>query len=229
MLDKLDYYDVLSILVPGALGSYWLAICFPQTTAAVENVRLPESIDVIAYIALSVFIGHLIQTLSSFVEPFLERTWSGRPSDRALQNGLGDRYLPADAARRIREKLALTVGQGASDRSLFLWAMRRAQTSPFSRVQLFNSLYAYHQALLILVGIGIALWLTSIPWGAANAWSGSVRIIVAVVLLALLTLVWGRTKQRALYYVREVLLVTEQMIDDGAIDSTSSAPTSRKD
>lgn len=223
MIDKLDYYDVLSILVPGALGGYWLAICFPQTTAAVGNVRLPESIDVIAYIALSVFIGHLIQALSSLVEPFLEWTWGGRPSDRALQNGIGDRYLPADAAHRIREKLALIVGRGASDRSLFLWAMRRSQTSPYSRVQLFNSLYAYHRALLILVGIGVALWLASARWGAADAWSESVRITVLVILLALLVLVWGRTKQRAFHYVREVLLVTEQMIDDGVTDSTSAS------
>lgn len=55
----------------------------------------------------------------------------------------------------------------------------------------------------------------SISSGAASAWPGGLKVGVVLLLLGLLVLVWHRTRRRAYYYVREVLLCAERIIDEG--------------
>ncbi len=91
--------------------------------------------------------------------------------------------------------------------------MHRANAAPGSRSQAFNSLYAYHRALLFVLVAGIALLVASMTWGAAQTWPTARSLVLLVVFAALLVLVWYRSKQRALYYVREVLGVAEREVD----------------
>jgi hypothetical protein len=213
VIDKLDYYDILGIVIPGTLAAYWIPICFPQVVEIAAGADLPEPIDIISFVALAFFLGHILQGVAGAIEPVLFWSWRGRPSDRALRDGLGDWYLPKDAGQRIRGKLAAVVGAGASDRSLFLRAMGLANGFPGGRAQAFNSLYAYFRSVVVLLLVGIGLLLASARWGAAARWPVAWVIVILVVLVVLLALVWFRAKQRALYYVREVLCVAEQAID----------------
>lgn len=213
MIDKLDYYDILGIIIPGTLAAYWIPICFPQVVQIAVGADLPEPIDVFAFVALAFFLGHILQGVAGVIEPVLFWSWGGRPSDRAIRDGLGDWYLPKDAGLRIRAKLMTTVNGGASDRSLFLRAMTFANAVPGSRAQAFNSLYAYFRSIIVLLLFGIGLLLTSMKWGAAARWPVAWAIVILVALIVLLALVWFRAKQRAMYYVREVLFVAERSID----------------
>ncbi|HUT60204.1 MAG TPA: hypothetical protein VNA25_20350 [Phycisphaerae bacterium] len=213
MLEKLDYYDALGVLVPGSLATCWVWICFPSLTGLVPSNGLPTPLQVVASLALVVLIGHIIQTLGSLLEPCIYRTWRGRPSDRALLEGLGDRYLPRDSAVRIRAKLAQAVGEDSCHRSLFLRAMQLAESAGDARVQRFNSLYAYHRGLLILALIAFVLLVFSLQWGAAATWACAWKCVGVVAVLAILVLTWHRAKQRAYYYVREVLLTAERVLD----------------
>jgi hypothetical protein len=224
MSEKLDHYDLLGILVPGLLLICWIPICFPDTTQLASSLRFAEAFTVVICTAIAVFLGHLIQAVASLVEPTLYRTWGGRPSDRALAGTLV-KYLPKDAAERIKIRLVEVVGGAPSERSLFLHAMQVSDGASVGRVARFNSLYAYHRALLVLIAFNLLLFLASMLWGAANRWSWPQCVGVLSVLLLLLILFWNRTRQRACYYAREVLLTAERIHRDSA---TSAARTTKE-
>lgn len=141
------------------------------------------------------------------------KSWGGRPSGAAMSGVLGSRYLPTDSSDRIRGKLRNAVSPDASDRSLFLYAMALAEADSGSRSGSFNGAYAYHRALLVssmlLLGIGVA----SARYGALRHFSAGVQLALSAVAVALIVLLWHRCRQRAFYYVREVLLTAERLLD----------------
>jgi hypothetical protein len=223
LTEKFDFYDILGIFVPGVLALCLLVIAFPDIVTLAPNVAFPEAFLVLALTAAALFLGQLIQSLSSLLEPLLNWTWGGSASNRALTTGLGDRYLPRETGKRIREKLSGRVGSGASNRSLFLFAMQLAETSTNPRVGKFNGLYAYHRALCILMLVATILGLGSMKWGGAAFWPTSTKTTVLSVEILLLVLTWYRAKQRGFYYVREVLFSAERTID-GIPAAPATAP-----
>jgi hypothetical protein len=216
MMEKLDYYDILTVIIPGTLLVIWIPICFPALSALVSTVNFPEAFEVIALTALAIFFGQIVQALASMIEPLIYKTWGGRPSDKALTEGL-ERYLPKDSATRIRGKLVTAVGKDTSDMSLFLFAMQLCTGASVSRVSQFNSLYAYHRSLFVLIVLAIGLLVASVVWGAASLWTLGGQLSVLIAFAMLLVLIWYRTKQRASYYVREVLLTAERVLEERRI------------
>jgi ABC-type multidrug transport system fused ATPase/permease subunit len=215
MIEKFEFYDVLGILVPGILAICFSIACFPALTHLTSGLGFPDSFALLALLALAIFLGNVIQAVSSLLEPLLYATWGGRPSERALVHGLGERYLPRDAAKRIRGKLITKFGENASNRSLFLSALNLSEgASP--RVGKFNGLFAYHRALLTLELIFLLTFLTSMWWGAAATLSQSTNWTLVAVAFALVLLTWHRTRQRAYYYVREVLFSAERVLEGKA-------------
>jgi hypothetical protein len=81
MVEKLEIYDLVGIAVPGVLVVAAIPLAFPSIAAQVATVKFPDGFALLALSALSVFIGYLIQTLASLVEPILFKTWGGRPSE----------------------------------------------------------------------------------------------------------------------------------------------------
>jgi hypothetical protein len=218
--DKFELYDVLAMLVPGTLLVALLPIVFPTLALRADAAKFPEGFAVFCLVALAILFGLLVQAISSLVEPVFDWTIGGRPSERALKDGLGDRYFPARTAARIRAKLAARVGPDSENRSLFLFAMQKAETSENSRVSKFNGLYAFHRGILTLTLLAILLLVLSMFWGGAVDWSLYEKSATFTGVLALLLLFWNRTRQRAYYYIREVLLTAERIVD-----SQSAAPT----
>jgi hypothetical protein len=226
MSEKLELYDILGIVVPGALLVYVIPMCFRAPTELRSATGFPDAFLVIVLTALAVFAGHLIQALGSGLEPVLYWTWGGKPSNAALTRGLGERYLPADAADRIKRKLQAAVGPDQPATSLFLSAMQLAEGAVGSRASRFNALYAYHRALLVLTGLAMILLGAAMEWGALAPWSRETKALLLLANALLLVLLWYRAKQRSLYYVREVLLTAERIIDDRTASSSSTVTTS---
>ena len=220
MTDKLEFYDILGTVVPRALLVYLVPVLFRAPKGFHAAVQFPDAFLVIALTALAIFAGHLVQGLGSSIEPILYWTWGGKPSDTALTRGLGPRYLPAEAADRIRRKLQAAVGADQSSTSLFLFAMQRAEGAPGSRASRFNALYAYHRGLFVLAGIAILLLASAMEWGALTSFSLEAKVSVLVANAALLLLLWYRVKQRAFYYVREVMLTAERVLEDRTTSSS---------
>lgn len=212
MTEKFDYYDTLSFFVLGMLLLGWIVICFPSLVQLGSSANFPSAFATLLLMALSLFLGQNIQAIASIIEPVIYWTWGGRPSDNALNKGIKG-YLPEETAIRIKKKIEKSIGEQTEAHSLFLFAMQHSDSSGIGRSRQFNSLYAYHRGLLVLVLISGLILLCSMKWGSAASlgiWQ-NVAALISVILWALLF--WYRAKQRAFYYVREVLLTAEHILD----------------
>lgn len=215
MAEKMDFYEVMGVLVPGSLLVLLLPTVFPGLAVALNAAVFPEAFKVIALTALAIFVGQVVLALGSLVEPLLFRTFGGRPSDLVFSHGLKGYVLP-DAATRIKARLTDACGEEVTDHSLFHYAAHLAGTAKESRVPRFNALYAYHRSLVVLLVVALIALGVSAVWGAASALT-VVQLTLAVLGLALLLwLFWYRTRQRACYYVRDVLLTAERVLIERA-------------
>jgi hypothetical protein len=226
MNEKISIYDLLATLVPGTLVLGLLAVVAPDTAAGFKRLNLPDAFAVIVLVALAIFAGNMVQALASLVEKPLYFTWLWkrdlRPSEYCLEHGLGG-YLPKDSAARIKGKLAAVLGAKAQDRSLFLYAMQLAESATNQRVTVFNALFAYHRALFMFAVIGVVVSGSVLLGAGSVKWSLGLRWGILVTSVLVTALLWNRTKQRAFYYVREVLLTAERVIDQKAAAPTVAA------
>lgn len=223
MSEKLELYDILSSLILGILAIVWVPICFP-VLLTVKGPKYPDAFLAIVLVAAGVFTGQLIQALASMLEPLLFWAMDGRPSDQALAGKLSDRYFAKSEAERIKAKILTAMGGSEQTKgAIFRFAMQRSDAAGIGRAARFNSLYAYHRGLLVLVVLATITLFLSMKWGAAASWPLSLRWVSGVIALLLLLLFWNRTKQRGIYYAREVLLTAERVIDEKII-TTSKPP-----
>jgi hypothetical protein len=72
------------------------------------TLKMGDASNTIAFSAVAVFIGQLVQALASLPEPFLSKTWKGKSSTLALTTGLSERYTSRGGA----EINAATVVEG---------------------------------------------------------------------------------------------------------------------
>lgn len=213
--DQFSLYETLGVLVPGTLLIYSLLILFPDLKAVVATSN--SAINAGAFAAVAIFAGQMVQALASFSEPLLFKLWGGRPSEQALHKGLGLRYLPQPSATRLRNKLSAAVNRPDSQaQDLFLYAMRRASTAAASRVETFNAQFAYHRSLVTLGVLLLALVLISRWRGALSLISRGMFWTCLIGDLMVLVVLFIRTRQRAFYYVREVLFTAEHVLDGEA-------------
>ena len=211
MTDKLNYYDILGQLIPGILLLVWVDFCIPEIRDVAAARPFPDGFVVLALTAAALFLGQVLQALSSLVEPGIYKTWGGRPSDKALESGVPS-YVPLDTASRIKGKLQAACGEESSARSLFIFAMQQAESAENSRVPRFNSVYAYHRNILTLAVLSLLLFWTAQLLDLRPGLSGTTVGVVTGGGVGLVVLLWHRTRQRANYYVREILLTAERSL-----------------
>lgn len=209
MTDKLDPYDVLTKLVLGILLVCAILVTFPAISM-MPGSKIPTAFATLALVATALFTGEVLQAISSMTQGILYFTFGGRPSDGVLDNGLKG-YVSPSAANRVRGKLAAIVGADAPERDLFQYAMQLSQST--GRVAKFNAQYGYHRGMLTMVFLWLLLFLGSIRYGAAIAYSKEVHWTVIFGLVVLIGLLWYRAKQWACYYTKEVVYTAEQLID----------------
>ncbi|HMA93725.1 MAG TPA: hypothetical protein VKP30_13635, partial [Polyangiaceae bacterium] len=148
MIDRLDLYDVLSAIVPGAVLVTGAATLFSNLKSPFIASGLPSEFAFVALVSGAMIAGQVVQTVGSALEPLLFRLFGGRPSDLAISGRLAARYLPDDASKRIVEKLRIRCGRSdASDHGLFLYAMNTAECSSNSKVRTFNAQFGHLRAL----------------------------------------------------------------------------------
>jgi len=115
----------------------FLPFCFPAILAIGAMPHFPDAFWVVALTVLAVFLGQILQAISSLLEPVLFWSWGGRPSDRALTKGLKG-YLPKDAANAIKQ--TLDTAARSNGHGTFLFAMQKADSSERTRTPRFNAL-----------------------------------------------------------------------------------------
>lgn len=179
-------YDILSSLIPG-----FLAILVGLNAF---DLKFDKDM-VVAYTAIAFLLGYLMNTISSWLEDFYFLTWGGKPSDRLLE---GKGIWKVKFYHQVKTKSLLLTdcsNPNAKNDELFFVAMRYANGSKDTRVDDFNALYAFSRSLLTTVFIGTIILL----FENFKDWRYYVTLIPS------LLIVWLRCKQRAYYYVREVL------------------------
>jgi len=185
------FYDILSSLVPG----------FLLLLAILEFFNLSfEKDQIVPYTAIAFLLGFLVNTISSWLEDIYYFTWQGKPSD-CLLNGKDIWKVKFYQSQKVKDLLKTeTIEPNPSNDELFSIAMRYANQKD-SRVEDFNSSYAFSRSLLtcVLIG-GIFLLIRNF-----NDWKFYLMIVPTMII------VWLRCKQRGYYYAREVLSVYLKM------------------
>lgn len=181
-------YDIFSSLIPGFLVVLML----------LNLLKLQyDSSLVVVYTAISFLLGFIMNTISSWMEDFYFWTWGGKPSKKLL-NGKDIwkvRFYHGSKAKSLL--LTDSNNPQASTDELFAIAMRFANGSKDTRIEDFNSIYAFSRTLFTTLLIGTIVLLIE----HYDNWR------YYAILLPSLFVLWLRCKQRAYYYVREVLNV----------------------
>ena len=204
MTSKLNYYDVLAVLLPGVLVLAVVVLMQPDAFKEWKNL-LPASLVTLLFTGLALVAGQIVHGIGSLIEPLLFATWGGRPSDRLLA-GRGRGYLPAATGTRIRMKLEKKLEPSKPEpHELFLFALTLAGGEK-GRVGIFNSLYAHHRSLFVASLAAAVLLLFSTP---PKAFAELQDWLLGLAITGTL-LFWWRARARGYYFAREVLLAAEK-------------------
>lgn len=181
-------YDIFSSLVPGFLMllglQYFFQISFDRDY-------------IIGYTAIAFLLGYILNTLGSWMEDIYFFSWGGNPSSKLLQGKSIWKVRMFDYTQ-IRQHLSeKTTSVNPSEEELFSIAMRSVIGQKDTRIDDFNSIYAFSRTLLTTVLISGIL----ILFKHYTDWKYYVSVIPAILIL------WLRCKQRAYYYAKEVLSV----------------------
>jgi hypothetical protein len=221
MLERLNLYDILATIVPGTVLVTVVAALFPSVARPFHGIGFPDEFALVALLAAAMGAGLSVQTVGSMLEGRFFKLFGGMPSDLAFAGRLGDRYLPRDAATRIKATLQKRCGPTAKPRALFLHAMSIAESSADSKAAAFNAQYGQLRAVFTLFLLILVLLGSSRLWGAVAAWRATSFWTIEG-LTALLTVLFAwRTWQRGAYYVREVLLTAQRLLAEPAVSSAS--------
>lgn len=181
-------YDILSSLIPGFL--------ILIITLYIIDIKFDKDL-VVPYTAVAFLIGYLVNTISSWAEDIYYFSWKGKPSNRLLK-GKGIWKVKFYQHTEIVELLKKeTNNQHPSNDELFNIAMRFANGTKDTRVDDFNSSYAFSRSLLTCVLISFVL----LGYKEYDNWE------FYLISFPILFVFWLRCKQRAYYYAKEVLNV----------------------
>ena len=210
MLEKIEIYDAITSLLHGTVFIIVSFVLFPQLMNVISPLEVSQIVTSIGFISIAFFVGQIIISVSSLMQPFLFWTWGGMPSKQAFDGKLSDKYLPSDMIQLARAALQKLSQTKLSDTALFCKAMSIARKAEGSLSECHNQMYAYNRAAFCNLILISGLFAMSCLYGICKSF-GSGRIIsIATGFFLLLLLHWYRAKQRAFYYVREVLVVAER-------------------
>lgn len=215
MLEKIDIYDVVTSLLHGTLFLVAGLVLFPQIAKVSHPLGSSEFLSSIAFISIAYFVGQVITSLSSMIQPFLFLTWGGMPSKLAFQGSIPDKYLSCDMAELARSTIQKTASMPLSDAAIFSKATGIARKAEGSLVERHNRMYAYNRAAFCNLLLISSLFALSCRYGLCKSYSFLQIVGMAIGFLLLLLLHWYRAKQRAFYFVREILVVAERELSGG--------------
>lgn len=215
MVEKIDLYDITTAMLHGVLFLAYTFFLFPQIIVEMKGVELPEVVIVIVFIAITYFCGQVLSAIASMMQRFLDWSWGGKPSDIVMDKRDGCGYISCSAIDRAITMLKNNCGGDTSNRSLFNAAIVIARSSASSLTERHNRMYAYYRVCFVNLLLCIVSFFLSCSCGRGHGMAWSTRIVSVLTLLLLITLHWIRAKQRAFYFVREVLFVATRELTKG--------------
>ena len=183
---RFKFYDVLSHLIPGFI--VYLVYLEITEQKFDKDFAIPAT-------AIAFVIGYFVNTISSWLEGFYYWTWNGKPSNRLLDGKDIPKVRFYSHQIAIDRLLKETSSENPSNDELFNIAMRYATSEPNSRVEDFNSNYAFSRIILT----------TSLIASIALIYSFFDQIEFYIISITVISVSWLRCKQRGYYFAREVL------------------------
>lgn len=215
MLEKLELHDVVTALLHGTLLMGATVVLFPEVVACARIPEFPEGIPTLLFLFAAYFLGQVLVALSSFGQDFLYCTWGGKPSDQVFDGAFPEKYLSSDSIKSAKRALQKICGNDCAGKALFSKAKGIARKAEGSLSERQNQMYSYNRVCLATLFVVAGLFAMSCRWGRCASMTCGTRFMVWCALLGLLWLHWYRAKQRAFYYVSEVLRVAEREISRG--------------
>jgi hypothetical protein len=216
MIEKFDIYDAVTSLLQGTIFFSACLVLFPQTMKIVGPLGDSEIVLTLMSVSIAYFIGQVVVSISSMIQPFLFWSWGGKPSKLAFEGKLPEKYISVDMVELARTALKKSSSLELSDAALFNKAMSIARKADGSLSERHNQMYAYNRASFCNLLLILGLFAMSCNYGLCKNLSIIHIFGIVIGFLLLLLLHWYRTKQRAFYYVREVLIVAERELSRGA-------------
>ena len=211
MNDKYSYYDFLANIIPGLLVLAVLIWLFNVLKISFEF----ETADILGVgigLAVAYSFGHVIQAISSFLQPIYYYLWGGMPSDNLLSgksNMLGE--YRSQIVRQLKDGLGIESSESATSeyKEVFSRAMAVVNSEKIGRVEAFNASYAFHRALLtstwILSSVLTIILILAYLNGLSLNENGSAIAIVMILGWASVIIEFFRTRQRGYYFAKEVI------------------------
>lgn len=210
MLEHFDLYDITTSLLHGVLILAALLFLFPQLNETLNLLSLPESLSVIIFISIAYVTGQIITIISSLSENLLFITFGGKPSDKVFIGKFPVEHLPMGIVSSAKEKLQKSLGGTSSDSALFLKAASIARKAEGSWSEIHNRMYAFNRSAIITYLAILSLFIISCFYGRFVSYTCCQKFWIVIGFIIVILLHWKRAKQRALYYVREVIIVSER-------------------
>lgn len=181
---KFSAYDILSALVPGFVILFTL----------IHVGFIPFNKDILVlYTGIAFLIGYFVNTFSSWIEDLLFWTWGGKPSVRILEGQQIWKvkfFAFEEAKRKLREQ---SESANPKNEELFYIALRDATGN--EKVNAMNTSYIFSRVILVTIIICVCLYMIS----------GFITLSTVSLSVFFIFVAWLRCKQRAYYFVREVL------------------------
>ena len=215
MIEKFDIYDVMTSLLHGTLFLAATFVLFPQVISVERPLEVSEILLSIIFISIAYFLGQVITSISSIIQPLLFWTWGGMPSTVVFSGHFPEKYLSSDFINLAKNALQKSAAVKLSDAALFSKAMGIARKAEGSLSERHNQMYAYNRTALTNLILMFGLLVISCSCGLCRNFSAGKIVAISAVLGLLLILHWYRAKQRAFYYVREVVVVAERELSGG--------------
>ncbi len=179
-------YDILSTLIPGFL----VLFVFKETF----EYRYDKDL-IVGYAVCAFIVGYFLNALSGWLEPIYFWTMRGKPSNRLL-DGHSDWKVKFYESERAKKFLVKESGKpDATNEELFAIAMRNVHGTKDTRIDDFNSMYAFSPVVLTsaLLSTGLLAKQYYFDWR------------FYLIAMAFIIASWVRFRERGYYFAREIL------------------------
>lgn len=191
---KFKYYDLLSHMVPG-LVVFWVL--------SFEYEKFMPNVSAIPLLAIAFIIGYFVNTLGSWFESFFHAISGGNPLEKFF-DGEGIWKVKYHNGEVIKSLISSRLANGETENSkLFVEAMRIANSDSTARLEDFNASYAFSRSIVMTIMAAGGIMLYSDPTNLTYY-----AIVFCLVLISLL-----RFRQRNGYYIREVLNISQLILE----------------
>jgi hypothetical protein len=214
-------FDILSSIIPGAISLICiLVLCFYDTFDIQALNNIPPIIKDIMVLITSSFIimsyvtGYLINAIGSWIEPLLWKMWNGRPTQILFTKNQQKIGIGSESESILKWLKSMSTNKTIQDAELekltandYIEIFQIAKNLVFSsdnitrksRIEDFNNSYVFSRNILVtFIFAGFTALYLYIYVG--------IRIRFFFIALIATIIIWRRTKERAIYYTREILV-----------------------